>query len=237
MGKVGDSWASRILKGKDVVASGTFGELNGNLIVGFVLKETAIPNLNPYQIMKTVQFLTREAKSNEERMKTQGIPAPTAAAAPAASAAPAAAPEPTSSVPREEMSHEDIRASYRVTPKPQEESVAPEPRQPASAPAKAKGKEPKLVSKTGRELKPIPGASEAATAAPAASAPASKAIFEEKAAPKKEPAPKPVEKAPEPAPAVSSDRLATIEKKLTNIEGILERLEKKLAVIEEELFK
>ncbi|MFX0102589.1 MAG: hypothetical protein ACFFCS_23685, partial [Candidatus Hodarchaeota archaeon] len=230
---MGDSWASRILKGKDVVASGTFNELNGNLIVGFVLKETAIPNLNPYQIMKTVQFLTREAKSNEERMKTQGIPAPTAAAAPAASAAPA--PEATASVPQEEMSDEDIRASYRVTPKPQEDSIQPIASQPTSSPARPKGKEPKLVTKTGRVLKPIPGASEAASAAvaaPAASAPVSKPAVMEKVVPREEPVPKRVEKAPEPATApvseaASSDRLVAIEKKLTNIEGILEKLVKK----------
>ena len=61
LGKMGKNWAARILKGNDVVASTSFNDdqLNGNLVVGFVMRETAIPNLHPYQIMKTVQFLTR----------------------------------------------------------------------------------------------------------------------------------------------------------------------------------
>ncbi|MHA1680720.1 MAG: hypothetical protein ACTSUE_06915 [Promethearchaeota archaeon] len=156
LGKIGDKWGARILKGKDVVASTALSELNGNMVVGFVLRETAIPNLNPYSIMKTVQFLTREAQGNEERMKTQGIPAPAAqpATATAPAAQPASQPAATAPVDTEMMSNEDKRASYRVVARPQPDAASV----PATpAPASVALNKPKTVSSTGRKLRAIPG--------------------------------------------------------------------------------
>ena len=42
---------------------------NQNLIVGWVLRTVAIPNINPHQIMKTVQALTKQAMKNWEEKK------------------------------------------------------------------------------------------------------------------------------------------------------------------------
>ncbi|MHA1368411.1 MAG: hypothetical protein ACTSWN_11945 [Promethearchaeota archaeon] len=151
LGKVGNQFAARIIRGKDIISSLTIDELNGNVIVGFVMRETAIPNLNPYQIMKTVQFLTREAKRNIESMKKKGgIPAPSPSVAPAVESKPVTA----AGVDRDLMSEEDIRASYRIVAKPKgDQEIKSSP----AEPEKVKRAEPKLVSKTGRKLKPIPG--------------------------------------------------------------------------------
>ncbi|GAH37717.1 unnamed protein product, partial [marine sediment metagenome] len=42
---------------------------NGNRIVSWVLKTVAIPNINPHQIMKTTQFLLRQARENKDKKK------------------------------------------------------------------------------------------------------------------------------------------------------------------------
>jgi hypothetical protein len=75
MGRVNDKWASRILKGQDVIESYVYADEkdipNSNLIVGWCLKVIAIPNINPYQIMKTVQFLIKETTRNWEENKSK----------------------------------------------------------------------------------------------------------------------------------------------------------------------
>jgi len=66
-----------LLKGKNVLDSHVFkdedlsaiGFPNQNLIVGWVLRTVAIPNINPHQIMKTVQALTKQAIKNWEEKK------------------------------------------------------------------------------------------------------------------------------------------------------------------------
>ncbi|GAB4318173.1 MAG: hypothetical protein Kow0069_21230 [Promethearchaeota archaeon] len=74
LGKINDKWASRLLKGKDVIDSFVYppeGEgddlPNANRIVGWILKVCAIPMINPYQISKTVQFLRNEAIRNKDK--------------------------------------------------------------------------------------------------------------------------------------------------------------------------
>jgi len=42
---------------------------NQNLIVGWVLRTVAIPNINPHQIMKTVQALTKQAITRREEKR------------------------------------------------------------------------------------------------------------------------------------------------------------------------
>ncbi|MBD3341621.1 MAG: hypothetical protein GF353_21125 [Candidatus Lokiarchaeota archaeon] len=78
LGLINDKWASRILKGKDVLDSYVFkdaevgGEFpNANYVVGWVLRTVAIPNINPHQIMKTTQALLRQAmqKKQEKQVK------------------------------------------------------------------------------------------------------------------------------------------------------------------------
>ncbi len=76
MGRVNDKWASRILKGTDVIESTIYNDAelpNANLIVGWCLKVIAIPNINPYQVMKTVQFLRKETERNWEESKTRVV--------------------------------------------------------------------------------------------------------------------------------------------------------------------
>ncbi|MBY9008684.1 MAG: hypothetical protein KGD74_02305 [Candidatus Lokiarchaeota archaeon] len=66
-----------MLKGKDVISSYVFKEddisasgfPNQNIIVGWVLRTVAIPNINPHQIMKTTQALTKQAITNKEEKK------------------------------------------------------------------------------------------------------------------------------------------------------------------------
>ncbi|MFX1276218.1 MAG: hypothetical protein ACFFBP_04620 [Promethearchaeota archaeon] len=78
LGMINDKWASRILKGREVIDSYVYKEEdaaaggipNSNLIVGWVLRTVAIPNINPHQIMKTTQALVKQAiqKKDERKM-------------------------------------------------------------------------------------------------------------------------------------------------------------------------
>jgi hypothetical protein len=68
LGLINDKWASRILKGTDVIDSYVYkdteiseGFPNQNYIVGWVLRTVTIPNINPHQIMKTTQALVKQA--------------------------------------------------------------------------------------------------------------------------------------------------------------------------------
>lgn len=75
LGLINDKWASRLLKGRNVIDSYVYkdedtagGFPNQNLIVGWVLRTVAIPNINPHQVMKTTQALVKQAiKRKEER--------------------------------------------------------------------------------------------------------------------------------------------------------------------------
>jgi len=77
LGMINEKWASRILKGREVIDSYVYKEEdtaagglpNSNLIVGWVLRTVAIPNINPHQIMKTTQALVKQAIQNKEEKK------------------------------------------------------------------------------------------------------------------------------------------------------------------------
>ncbi|MFX0003942.1 MAG: hypothetical protein ACFE9C_03100 [Candidatus Hodarchaeota archaeon] len=76
LGEINERWAVRLLKGKDVIDSYVFkdedvqGDFpNQNIIVGWVLRTVAIPNINPHQIMKTTQALVKQAMKNKEEKK------------------------------------------------------------------------------------------------------------------------------------------------------------------------
>lgn len=77
LGLINGKWASRIMKGTDVLDSYVYKEMevegeypNQNYIVGWVLRTVAIPNINPHQIMKTTQALVKQAveRKNEKKI-------------------------------------------------------------------------------------------------------------------------------------------------------------------------
>ena len=77
LGLINGKWASRIMKGKNVLDSYVYKEMevegeypNQNYIVGWVLRTVAIPNINPHQIMKTTQALVKQAveRKNEKKV-------------------------------------------------------------------------------------------------------------------------------------------------------------------------
>jgi len=75
LGWINDKLASRLLKGNDIIDSyiykdedaGEQGFPNQNMIVGWVLRTIAIPNINPHQIMKIVQVLVKQAMQKEQK--------------------------------------------------------------------------------------------------------------------------------------------------------------------------
>ena len=76
LGLINEKWASRLLKGKGVLDSYVYkdedtsgGFPNQNLIVGWVLRTIAIPNINPHQVMKTTQALVKQALRRKEERK------------------------------------------------------------------------------------------------------------------------------------------------------------------------
>ena len=80
LGLINEKWASRILRGKDIIDSYIYKERdlggsgedtfpNLNFIVGWVLRTVAIPNINPYQIQKTAQVLVKKAIDKKKERK------------------------------------------------------------------------------------------------------------------------------------------------------------------------
>ncbi|MFW9771831.1 MAG: hypothetical protein ACFFEO_06665 [Candidatus Thorarchaeota archaeon] len=77
LGLINKMWASRLLKGQNVIESYVYkdedvadgGFPNQNLIVGWVLRTVAIPNINPHQVMKTTQALVKQALEKKEQKK------------------------------------------------------------------------------------------------------------------------------------------------------------------------
>ena len=74
MGKVNHYWAIRLVKGSTVLASKVYKENPddiplGNHLTGWVLSVIAIPNINPYQIQKTIGFIRQKAMRAIEDQK------------------------------------------------------------------------------------------------------------------------------------------------------------------------
>ena len=74
MGKVNGYWAIRLVKGKNVLASKVYKENPdeiplGNHLTGWALSVIAIPNINPYQIQKTIGFIRQKAMRAIEDQK------------------------------------------------------------------------------------------------------------------------------------------------------------------------
>ena len=73
-GQINGNWASLLLRdnavidsyiyeGEDISASGF---PNQNLIAGWVLRTVAIPNINPHEIMKLIQIMTKHSIDDKE---------------------------------------------------------------------------------------------------------------------------------------------------------------------------
>jgi len=62
VGKVNEKWALRLVKGRDVLDTGYFDELNGNQIIAYIIQSLAIPMINPYQISQSVKALITQAE-------------------------------------------------------------------------------------------------------------------------------------------------------------------------------
>ncbi len=75
LGEINEKWASRLLKGQEVLDSKVYETEEGqkvpnqNYIVGWVLQTLVLPNINPHQIMKTVQALVKQAMESKEKKK------------------------------------------------------------------------------------------------------------------------------------------------------------------------
>jgi len=77
LGLINEKWASRLLKGNNVIDSYVYkdediaagGFPNQNMIVGWVLRTVAIPNINPHQVMKTTQALVKQAIEKKEQKR------------------------------------------------------------------------------------------------------------------------------------------------------------------------
>ncbi|MBN2155856.1 MAG: hypothetical protein JW776_07415 [Candidatus Lokiarchaeota archaeon] len=81
LGKVGNVWAVRLAKGNDILDSKAFHENTGddppnaNSLVAWVISTLPIPNLNPYQIAKSVGFIRQEAiRRNEDMKRKPSVP-------------------------------------------------------------------------------------------------------------------------------------------------------------------
>ncbi|MBA7500924.1 hypothetical protein ES708_25740 [subsurface metagenome] len=77
LGLINGKFAIRLLKGKSVIDSYVFkdedisesGIPNQNLMVSWVLRTVAIPNINPHQVMKTIQALVKQALEKIKQKK------------------------------------------------------------------------------------------------------------------------------------------------------------------------
>lgn len=82
LGKVNNIWSVRLAKGPNVLDSKVFHNYkdpegnnppNANTIVGWILQVLPIPNLNPYQIVKSVGFIRQESIRRAEEAKRKPV--------------------------------------------------------------------------------------------------------------------------------------------------------------------
>lgn len=76
LGLITNKWASRILKGNEVLDFYMFKDEeidqdipNSNYVVGWVLRTINLPNVNAYSIMKAVQALLKQAREKKDQKK------------------------------------------------------------------------------------------------------------------------------------------------------------------------
>ncbi len=71
-----EKWIVRLIKGKEVMDKEAFEDLNGNQMIAFIMRATAIPMLNPYKISQNIKMLIKQA---ERGQPLTAAPPPTAA--------------------------------------------------------------------------------------------------------------------------------------------------------------
>jgi hypothetical protein len=70
LGFINDQWASRLIKGKNEIATKTYELMeyeqypNTNFLVGFTLQHAANPNINSRPIIRVIESLLSRAKEN-----------------------------------------------------------------------------------------------------------------------------------------------------------------------------
>ncbi|MBD3350924.1 MAG: hypothetical protein GF364_05505 [Candidatus Lokiarchaeota archaeon] len=158
LGQVNEKWAVRLAKGREILDSKVFEKKdeppNANEVVGWVLQVLVIPNINPYQIAKSVGFIRQEAIRRSEELKQK----------PAISIKEA-----------KEAKLEEIPEEAKEKLKEQKKGkgwVKEEEKKPAAATASAAEpkKDKSSKKKKKRTLPSIPTSSSSSTAAPATTA-------------------------------------------------------------------
>lgn len=70
IGKNADQkWEVRLIKGREVMDKEIFEDLNGNMMIAFIMRATAIPMLNPYKISQNIKMLIKQAESGQPLTK------------------------------------------------------------------------------------------------------------------------------------------------------------------------
>ena len=77
-------WIVRLIKGKQVMDKEAFSELNGNLMIAFIMRATAIPMLNPYKISQNIKMLIKQAERGQPLTAKPVAPQPPTGYQPAA---------------------------------------------------------------------------------------------------------------------------------------------------------
>ena len=74
LGIINNKWTSVLLRGKKCIALNTYSEDYGDMpninhIINWTLNTIPVPNMNPQQIRKTIQFLIKQAMKNKEKKR------------------------------------------------------------------------------------------------------------------------------------------------------------------------
>ena len=129
-----DQWTIRLIKANKIVETESFDELNGNLMVGFILRATAIPMLNPYKISQNVKMLITQADRGPLQIKPVApAAAPAVAPAPAAGSAIESLPAGSLTAGISRTSEYDVPSRIGTAPTFPSQTIAP------AAPAETSG--------------------------------------------------------------------------------------------------
>jgi hypothetical protein len=117
IGKVGGTWAVRVLRGREVLATEIIGELDPNVIVTVAQSAIALPSYSPYHIVRAVSPLIREAK-------TGYVPPPLGSSTRSAAETPIQPTQPTQPV-QSAQPEQETQQSQQVQPTQQAEPIQP----------------------------------------------------------------------------------------------------------------
>lgn len=78
IGLINGKWAVRLLRGKKILdvlickdKDIESGLPNQNVIINWVLRSVAIPNISSFHIKRTVQILLKQARANKDKLKVR----------------------------------------------------------------------------------------------------------------------------------------------------------------------